>query len=315
MSEDILTQQTLSEYGVVSRDKTYSEKIKELCWTAFWVNIGLALFKLFVGGFSETIGMMGFSQLLLIDGLNSAANAVVITMILFGVSMSRPLTINEKYPYGKGKAQFVCTLLVGTLLAISSTTILALAFKTLLIPITLEPLGIGICTALISISVNGLLIRYIKHSGFKNNNEFKTIIRLQSINIIASTILCNSLLLTGLLGWFFMERFGSLTISLIVVWLSVRIIKQSLDGIMDRSCGQETETSIRNIIQEVDDVQDIQCVRTRNVGQNLCIDIRLGLSGDISIRQADSIDQEVRKRISNKLSKVHHVITLDCFPT
>nr|WCC90954.1 magnetosome protein MamMB-like [Desulfobacteraceae bacterium] len=314
INEDTLTIQTLSEHSNSHQASDYYDEIKDLCWISFWVNLGIALFKLLVGALTKTVGAMGYSQLLIIDGLNSAGNAIIISVILFGITMSHSLTINEKYPFGMGKAQYIGTLLVGILLSISAAIILALALQTFLIPIHLESVGLGLATGLISIAGNLMLVRYIKLSGFENNEEFKTIIRLQRINIISSVILCNSLILTGLLGWFFMERLGSLSISLIVVGLSIKIIKKSLDGIMDRSCGQDTETTISDIIKGVNGVHDVQCVRTRHVGQNICIDIRFSVNGDYSIRQTDQIDQTIRKRLSQEFSRVNHVITLDCFP-
>ncbi|KPA17994.1 magnetosome protein MamMB, greigite-specific [Candidatus Magnetomorum sp. HK-1] len=313
IDENILTQRTLSEYGFVHSSENLNLDIKNLCWKAFWVNLGLAVFKILIGSLKITAGTMGYSQLLIIDGLCSAANAIIISMILFGIYMSRPLTINESYPYGKGKAQYISSLLVGALLAVSAAFILAIAIKTFLIPMNLEPVGIGMSVGLISISSNILLIRYIQQSGIPNK-DLDLIIRFQKINILASFIVCNSLLFTGLLGWFFMERIGSLSISFIVVALSFRIIKQSLDGIMDRSSGKELESFLTEKIYQVDGVQNVDCVRTRYAGQNLCIDVRLAVNAENTIRQTDSIDREVRKKISKDLSQTNHVMTVDCFP-
>ncbi|MBF0450794.1 MAG: cation diffusion facilitator family transporter [Candidatus Magnetomorum sp.] len=318
INEDILTQKTLSEslpeYGMVQRKETIDSRLQRTCWKAFWVNIGLASFKILVGSLEKTTGAMGYSQLLIIDGLTSAAIASIISMVIFGIHMSRPRTINEQFPYGMGKAQYITSLLVGAILAICAAIILGLALKTFFYPMVLELVGLGLSTALISIFANILLIRYIQLKHDRNNKELQTIIRLQSVSMIASLIVGNSLLMTGLLGWFFMERVGSLSISILVVVLSFRIIKQSLDGIMDRSCGQETESKFADVIQSVDGVQEVQCVRTRHAGQTLCVDIRLSVHGDYTIRQTDHIESEVRKRISKEFSRVNHVITLDCFP-
>jgi len=313
IDESLLTEKTLSEYGFVHSSENLNLDIKDLCWKAFWVNLGLALFKLLIGTLKSTAGTMGYSQLLIIDGLCSASNAIIITMILFGIYMSRPLTIDNSYPYGKGKAQYITSLLVGVLLAISAAFILAMAVKTFLIPMNLEPVGIGMSVALISISSNILVIRFIRESGLQNK-EVNLVIRLQKINILASIIVCNSLILTGLLGWFFMERIGSLSISFIVVALSMRIIKQSLDGIMDRSSGKEIESFLTEKIYQVEGVKVVDFVRSRYAGQNLCVDIRMAVNGDDTIRKTDKIDKDVRKKLSKELSQINHVISIDCFP-
>jgi len=311
--EAILTQKTLSEFDYVHSSENANLDIKSICWKAFWVNIGLAFFKLLIGSLKATAGTMGYSQLLIIDGLCSAANSIIISMILFGIYMSRPMTINQHFPFGKGKAQYITSLLVGALLSVSAAFILAMAIKTFLIPMNLEPVGIGMSVSLISISANILLIQYVRQKGVLQNNT-DTIIKLQKLNIFSSLIVCNSLLLTGLLGWFFMERIGSLSISLLVVALSIRIIKQSLDGIMDRSGGKEFESLLTQSIYKVQGVLSVDYVRTRYAGHNLCIDARLIVDGNYTISQTDTIEQEIKKNLSKELSHINHVLTVECFP-
>jgi len=300
-----------NSHHIHSNEKSTSH-LSYLCWIAFWVNIGLALFKITIGTLTNTIGAMGYSQLLIIDGLNSAANAIIITMLIFGINMSKPGSISPQYPYGRGKAQYIAILLVGTLLSTGAAFILILSFRIFFIPANLEPVGIGLCTSLISICANIIFIVYLKQES--ENSTIKTIIKLQYISIISSAILSNSLILAGLFDWFFMERIGSFSISLLVVGLSVRIIKQSLDGIMDKSSGVHMEYSIGNIARSVNQVQIVKWVRTRFAGHNLCVDLRVGINGENSVRQTDKISHEIIKRLNDHLYKINHVITLYCYP-
>jgi len=318
IDDNTLTQKTLNEgipaFGVRLSGENQQTDIKNICWQAFWTNMGLAVFKILVGFLEQTVGTMGFSQLLIIDGLTSAAVAMSITIILFGRYMSQPQTFDEQYPYGKGKAQYIGSLMVGTILSVAAAIILGLAFKTFFIPMNLEPVGLGLSVTLVSIAASILLIRYIKHKNKDDHLEISRIIKLQKISIGSSVIVCNSLLLTGLLGWFFMERIGSLTISLLVVLLSFRIIRQSLDGIMDRSGGEQLESSLMNLIDEIDGVQEVKTVRTRHAGHNICVDIQISVDGNYQISQVDAIDTRIRKEIYKKLSHVNHVVTIRCLP-
>ena len=318
INENTLTQQTLNEdysgFGVSLSGAVQQTDVKNICWHAFWTNIGLAVFKILVGFMEQTTGTMGFSQLLIIDGLTSAAIAMSISIILFGRYMSQPENFDEEYHYGKGKAQYIISLFVGTILSVAAAMILGLAFKTFFIPMNLESVGLGLSTTLVSIAASVLLIQYIRHKNKGDHLEIKKIISLQSISIGSSVIVCNSLLLTGLLGWFFMERIGSLTISLLVVVLSFRIIRQSLDGIMDRSGGEKLESNIQNLIHTIDGVEKVNNVRTRHAGHNICVDIQVSVNGDYTIRQIDAIDTNIRKQIYQKLSDVNHVVTVRCLP-
>lgn len=284
------------------------KSLHRVYWTAFWANLGLALFKV-------VIGMLGYSRLLVIDGLNSGANAIVITIILFGVHMSRPQSVCEKYPNGKGKAQYILILVVGLMIASCASVIFVISVKSFFMPISTEPMNIGLAVALISIMGNLLILHYLKNSGsFYEKNEILTIARLQSLNIASSIVLGNSLLLSGLLGWYVAEHVGSISISLIVLWLSIRIIKNSLDGVMDRSCGEEIESRLSDISAGVDEVMEVKFLRTRFAGQVMMVDLQIGLDGQISMEQADGIISNIENKLSNDLRSISHVITIDRRP-
>jgi len=304
---DTSTEQTLDDLEPIQTMQPREVDLKRVCWIVFWANLGLALLKI-------TVGTLGYSRLLIIDGLNSAANAVVITTILFGVQMSLRQTVTEKYPYGKGKAQYVATLLIGFFLGLGASAILAMSVKTFFSPISSEPTGIGLATALISVGGNLMLIRFLKQTELQyQNEELGKMARLHTLNIASSGVVIQGLLLGGIFGWFVPERMGGLTISLIVLWLSIRIIKSSLDGIMDRSTGEKTRSRISALANSVDKVEDVQWVRTRNVGQNLWIDLQVGLNGDCPIRRADQISEQIRERLSLKIERTSHV-TVHCYP-
>jgi cation diffusion facilitator family transporter len=273
----------------------------------FWADLGLALLKI-------TVGALGYSRLLIIDGLNSAANAVMITTILFGIQMSIPQTVTGKYPYGKGKAQYVVTLLIGFFLGVGAAVILAISVKTFFLPVSFESTGVGLATALVSVGGNLMLIRFLRHTDLHNNKEVvEKIAHLHALNIASSGAVIQGLLVGGIFGWFVPERIGSLTISFIVLFLSIRIIKSALDGIMDRSAGREIESRIAMLANSVDQVEDVRWVRTRNVGENLWIDLQVGVKGESSVRQADQITEQIQKRLYSEIERISHV-TLYCYP-
>ena len=306
MEPDAITEPWIDDSKTSLR--SVDESIHRAYWTVFWANLGLACFKI-------TIGTLGYSRLLIIDGLNSGANAVVITIILFGIHMSRPQTVSAKYPNSMGKIQYMMTFVVGVLLAAGASVILVISIKSFFYAVRPEPIDIGICVALISIMGNLIILYYLKQTGsFYEKEEIKMIVHLQSLNIGSSFIVINSLLLSGLFGWYIAEHFGSISISFVVVWLSIRIIKNSLDGIMDRSSGEKIESRLYEIACSVDEVTDIKYLRTRRAGQVLLIDLQIFLDGAFTIQQTDKIVSRIKKRMADDLKWTSHVITIDSLP-
>ncbi|HIJ19803.1 MAG TPA: cation diffusion facilitator family transporter [Deltaproteobacteria bacterium] len=287
--------------------KPMENRFERVCWAVFWGNLGLALFKVTVGGF-------GYSPLLIIDGLNSAANAVVLTTIILSIQMSRDVNINRKYPYGKGKAQYLVTLAVGVLLSIGASIIFALSVENFFVPISFEPTGIALAAALISVGGNLMLLRFLNHVDLPNDKEeLRRIRNLHTLNIAASTAVVQGILLAGIFGWFVAERMGGLSISLLVLLLSVRIVKTSLDGIMDRSNGRKMDADLADLVNEIDGVGEIRWIRTRTAGQNLWIDINVGMNGDYTMGRVDRISKRIRNHIARKIERIAYV-TVHCSP-
>ena len=278
-----------------------------VCWVVFWGNLGLALFKV-------TVGTLGYSPLLIIDGLNSAANAVVLTTIIMSLQMSRRENIDANYPYGKGKVQYLLTLAVGVLLSIGASLIFALSMKTLYASISFEPTGTALAAALISVVGNLMLLRFLKHAGLPNHKEeLKRIRNLHTLNIAASTVVIQAILLAGIFGWFAAERMGGLSISLLVLLLSIRIIKNSLDGIMDRSNGGDMDADITDLVNEINHDLEVKWIRSRNTGQNLWLDVNVGVNGDYTVRRVDRIAKRIRDHIEREMETVSHV-SVHCSP-
>jgi len=303
-------EQTIDDLAAFERSggvQTREADFARVCWILFWANMGLALFKIGVGAF-------GNSRLLVIDGLNSAANAMVVTTYIFSIQMSSQETISGKYPYGKGKAQYLVAIMVGFLLAVGASLILALSVQTFFAPISLEPTGVVLAAALISVSVNLLLLRFLKQTDLGNGkDELKKIGQLHSLNIAASTVVIQAVLLGGIFGWFVAERMGGVSISLLVLFLSIRIIRNSLDGIMDRSNGKEMDAMVFDLVNDVEGVEKVGWLKARNIGQNLWVDVQVGLNGDNPIWRVDQISERIRERISSGTERITHV-TVYCDP-
>lgn len=312
MTNNNVGNQTIDDLARFEVDDSRPAKPREtgfarICWVVFWGNLGLALFKV-------TVGTLGYSPLLIIDGLNSAANAVVLTTIIMSIQMSRKEDINTTYPYGKGKVQYLLTLVVGLMLSIGASLIFALSMRTLYASISFEPTGTALAAALISVGGNLMLLRFLKQTDLPNHKEeLKRIKNLHTLNIAASTVVIQAILLAGIFGWFAAERLGGLSISLLVLLLSIRIIKSALDGIMDRSNGSDMDADVADLVNEINDHLEVRWIRSRNTGQNLWLDVNVGVNGDYTVRKVDRIAKRIRDHIEREMERVSHVSVL-CSP-
>jgi cation diffusion facilitator family transporter len=275
-----------------------------VCWIAFWSCVGLAIFK--IAG-----GILGYSPLLIIDGLASAAIAAVITTILLGIRMSRQDSISKSYSYGKGKAQFLIAMITGILIGIAAVVVLGVSIRMFYQPVELESTAIGMTITLVAIAGNLLLVFYLRQVGsFPSRIEFKKTGRMVMLSVAASLVVVQSYILVNF-GWVLGERVGRISISLILVWLSILIIKGSLEGVMDRRIGDQAESEIKALAGSVEGVRKIEWVRTRRAGHNVYIDLQVALDRDSTILQSDKVAQQVRKLLSSRMEQPPHAVKVE----
>ena len=143
--------------------------------------------------------------------------------------------------------------------------------------------------------------------------QMRKMARLQWMNIVSSVVVSQSVLLAAVFGWVVVERMGAIAISFVVIWLSVRILHHSLEEIMDRSTDKASISRIVAAAGLVDNVERIEWVRTRHLGHGLCVDLRVGIDGNHTMRQADSIAADIRERLRREMKGLAYV-TVDCYP-
>jgi ferrous-iron efflux pump FieF len=178
-------------------------------------------------------------------------------------------------------------------------------------PVEIESTAIGLTIALVAISGNLLLMLYLRQEiSILSSIEFKKTGRLVMLNVAASLVVVQSYVLVNF-GWFLGERIGRISISLILVWSSILIIKSSLEGVMDRRIGDRVESEIKALAGSVEGVRNIERVRTRRAGHNVYIDLQVALDRDSTILQSDQVAQQVRKVLSSKMEQPPHAVTVE----
>src|SRR2546422_99916 len=68
------------------------------------------------------------------------------------------------------------------------------------------------------------------------------------------------------------DSFAALGVSGIVIWVSLQLIKETIDALLDRA-PEEFATQIRNAIRDVEGITEVRRVRVRRAGNKLFADV------------------------------------------
>lgn len=262
-------------------------------------NLALAVLKL---GF----GLFGGSRLVLMDGLFSLMSAAAF-LLPWQAQVLEKKTVNVRYPYGLGKALFISMTVVGFLGLIIGVHML---YYSLIVMTRLRVYGSyagAVMVTIISIVANEAIYRYLMEESKKLQNTIVALsARYNRIDVWISCFVLFLLILVGL-GASYLERAGVAVISIIVLFVGLRMVLIGFAGIMDKVPPRNVLDRIRSCARKVKDVRDIVKIRARYVGMLLHIDMSIAVDEDLSMEHADQIARNVKAQLMGKMPFVKEV--------
>ena len=252
------------------------------------------------------IASMGGSRLVLMDGLFSFMGAVTF-LIPWQAQVIEQKPYNEKYPYGLGKLLFISMVVVGFLGLVIS---IHMFYYSLVVMVGLQIHGLytlAIMVTLISIITNEVLFRYLKEKSKSCPNTMLAMSgRYNRIGAWISSFVLLFLILSYL-GGAYLERFGVAIISLVVFFVSLRMLFVGFAGIMDKVPSQQIMKHIKICAQKVSQVNEIVNIKARHVGTLLHIDMWITVDDDLSMFEADKIARHVKVQLMEKIPSAREV--------
>lgn len=273
---------------------------EQTCWLSFWGNILLAIFKL-------SIGLLGYCSLLAVDGLQSAANALIAATTLYGFGISQKPKDTE-HPYGHGKAVFMLLGLTGILIAFSAIVILLISLRSFRWQgYTASVYSLGLLAAGVSVLANELMYRYISETAKRlDSAALRHNAWNNRLNVFSSLVVVLSLAAV-MLGLDVMDRLGAIGLAALVLGRSVRIFQRALEGCMDRGLPESTDEWLRALTASVPGVEGVSAVRTREVGHKVGVDLTIQVSPSRTVAEADEIATHVEEAVARRIGRVEYV--------
>lgn len=106
------------------------------------------------------------------------------------------------------------------------------------------------------------------------------------------------------LGFFFMDQVGAILVAIMIARSALAMLRDGWYGILDRSLGESIENRIREEAHADPDVRGVVSLKTRAIGPHLAIDMKLGVSPDVTLREGYEIADRVKGILMKKIGRV-----------
>ncbi|MCL2406809.1 MAG: cation diffusion facilitator family transporter [Defluviitaleaceae bacterium] len=265
------------------------------------VNIGLSAFKLFAGIFAGSAAMVS-------DAVHSITDLFGTVIAMVGIKMANKKS-DDKHPYGHERFESVATLALAALITVVGVgigwsgiqTILAGDFEHLAIPGIL-----ALVAAAVSIAVKELLFRYVRSAARKiDSNALMADAwhsRVDGLSSIGSFVG----ILGARMGFPILDSVAALVICVFILKTAVGITIDAIGKMTDSACDYKTTEEMRNIILAQEEVMSVDTLRTRLFGNRIFVDVEIGVSAELSFRDAHNTAHRVHDAIEKQFPKVKH---------
>lgn len=272
-------------------------------WVSFWSNFGLAVFKI-------TMGLFGYSRLLLVDGVHSAANSIMAIIMLAGLRVSE-IPADKLHKYGHGKGEFIFSGLAGFIVMVIGLVLLVVS----LVNMKGKHIGsasiMGMSVAFTSLMANLLLYHYLRNRGEQLNSRVLVNNAANNyLNAITSAIVLLGII-AAILGLFRLEQIVVVLISLIIFYSGIRKFREGINGIMDRTSFYQTPSrlyEIKRLVSSMKDIKSLEDVKIKRIGDKDLINLEVMLDKNINLDRAEDIVEKIKRRIFKNLNYVENVL-------
>jgi cation diffusion facilitator family transporter len=266
-------------------------------------NIILSAFKFFAGMFAHSGAMIS-------DAVHSASDVFSSIIVIIGIHVSSKES-DKEHPYGHERLECVAAIILATILFITGCSIGIGAIRTIIGGhyANLEVPGIlALIAAVISIITKEAMFWYTKINAA----------RIDSSALMAdawhhrSDALSSVGALIGIggarLGFPILDSVASLAICFFIGKAAYDIYRDAVDKMIDHACDDEFENAIRECVAAEEGVLRIDELRTREFGNKIYVDIEIAADGNMPLKDAHAIAEQVHDHMEERFPKVKHVM-------
>lgn len=270
-------------------------------------NTGLIILKLIVGILSGSVSIIS-------ESIHSFMDLLASVIAFFSVRISdKPA--DDRHPYGHGKFENVSGVAEAILIFIAAGWIIYEAVKKILNPSVVENIEIGFMVMIISGIVNYFVSRHLYTVAKKSGSIALEADALHlKTDVYTSFGVALGLLLLWITGIHLLDPIIAIFVSILILKESIILFIKAYAPLLDSTLPREDVEKIEKIIQShCTQNMGYHNLRTRKAGNLRYVDFHLTLDGNISVKEAHSICDQIEGAITTSFDLIEVNIHVEHF--
>lgn len=255
------------------------------------------------------VGFLSGSMAVISDGIDSASDVVTSTIILCTSSIiSRPP--NSKYVFGREKAENVASTILSFVIFFMGCQIFISAIEKIIHPTSEElPSMIAIWVTIISIAGKLLLAWYQFAQGKRADSSM---LKANAINMRNDVVISGGVLIGLVFTFIFnipiLDSILAALIGIYIVYSAWGIFKDANIVLMDGIADTSVYNKIISAVEAVPQAHNPHRIRSSQIGNMFNIVLDIEADGDLTLKEAHRIAQEVEESIKKTVENVYDIV-------
>ena len=266
------------------------------------INLILSVLKLIAG-------IVAHSGAMVSDAIHSASDVGSTLIVIVGVRLSGKQS-DQEHPYGHERMECVSSIILSGLLLATGIGIGISGLENIVKSTSGKAIEIpgmlALIAAVVSIVVKEWMFWYTRSAAKKINSGALMADAWHHRSDAMSSVGAFIGILGARLGFPILDPIASVAICVLIVKASVDIFRDAIDKMVDHSCDEATEESMREVIMGVKGVKGIDLLQTRLFGSKMYVDIEISADGTIPLDEAHDIAENVHHSIEKNFKDVKH---------
>ena len=277
-----------------------------------WLSIAAAVSTIALKAFAWWItGSVG----LLSDALESFVNLAGASFALWMIVVTRA-PADRQHPFGHGKAEYFSSGFEGILILGAAVGIIWAGAERLIQPKDIESPGWGLAWSAVATAVNLVVARVLGRAGERFNSiALKADSRHLMTDVWTSVGVIAGVGLVALTGWLILDPLIAIAVGLNITREAVRLVRESVDGLMDRSLEPEALARAEAVLEgfRARGVS-YRNLRTRRAGVSAFVQLTVLVPGEWTVREGHSLLDEIESALAGVLPGTEVTTHLEPLP-
>lgn len=221
---------------------------------------------------------------------------------------------DEQHAHGHEKAEYFSSGFVGLLILVAGVSIIWAAVSRLIVPMPLEPLGVGLLVSALATAVNFGMSRVLVAAGRKHQS-----IALEAdgahlmTDVWTSAGVLAGLGLVAVTGFEWLDPVIAIVVALQILLTGYRLISRSADGLMDSAIEGDSLAAVTAALnRETAPVgAEWHALRTRVAGNRTFVTLHVLVPGDWSVHRGHELCEVIEAGVRALLPRATIVIHLE----